>query len=45
VKAHLDAGADSVCVQVVSDTAYGGMSELHRDTWRKLAPALTSLSS
>jgi probable F420-dependent oxidoreductase len=45
VKAHLDAGADSVCVQVVSDTAYGGMSELHRDTWRELAPALTSLSS
>jgi len=44
VQAHLDAGADSVCIQVVSDAEYGGMRDLHRDTWRALAPALTSLS-
>jgi probable F420-dependent oxidoreductase len=44
VQAHLDAGADSVCIQVVSDAPYGGMAELHRDTWRALAPALTSLA-
>jgi probable F420-dependent oxidoreductase len=44
VQAHLDAGADSVCIQVVSDAEYGGMRVLHRDTWRALAPALTSLT-
>ena len=38
VQAHLDAGADSVCIQVVSDAEYGGMRDLHRDAWRALAP-------
>jgi probable F420-dependent oxidoreductase len=44
VQEHLDAGADGVCIQVVSDAPYGGMTELHRDTWRALAPALTGLA-
>jgi probable F420-dependent oxidoreductase len=38
VQAHLDAGADGVCVQVVDPD---GMTALPRDTWRRLAPALT----
>jgi hypothetical protein len=40
VKAHRDAGADSVCVQVLSA---GGMMAMTRDVWRILAPALTTL--
>ena len=40
VKAHRDAGADSVCVQVLSE---GGMVAMARPVWRDLAPALTSL--
>ena len=40
VKAHRDAGADSVCVQVLSE---GGMVAMARAVWRDLAPALTSL--
>src|SRR5438105_1073079 len=41
IKEHRDAGADSVCVQVVSDGDRGGMVGLHRPAWRDLAPALT----
>jgi probable F420-dependent oxidoreductase len=39
VKAHLDAGADHVCIQVV------GLPDREppRDHWRRLAPALTAL--
>jgi probable F420-dependent oxidoreductase len=38
VRAHLDAGADHVCVYVI-----GGSDEaLPLDAWRRLAPALTS---
>jgi probable F420-dependent oxidoreductase len=36
VKAHHDAGADHVCVQIVSATGLDG----ERDAWRKLAPVL-----
>lgn len=36
VKAHHDAGADHVCVQVVSGSGLEGA----RDAWRKLAPVL-----
>jgi probable F420-dependent oxidoreductase len=36
VKAHHDAGADHVCVQVVSGSGLDGA----REAWRKLAPAL-----
>ncbi|HVS68198.1 MAG TPA: LLM class F420-dependent oxidoreductase, partial [Mycobacteriales bacterium] len=36
VKEHRDAGADHVCIQVVSDDATA-----LRDQWRALAPALT----
>ena len=43
IKEHLDAGADSVCVQVVSDGDRGGMVGLHRQVGRDLAPALTRL--
>jgi probable F420-dependent oxidoreductase len=39
VQEHLDAGADSVCLQVVSE---GGMVDLPRQVWRALAPALTA---
>jgi probable F420-dependent oxidoreductase len=34
---HRDAGADHVCIQVISDEGL-----FPRDTWRRLAPALTS---
>ena len=34
VKAHLDAGADHVCVQVLNDPPI--------DAWRRLAPVLNS---
>jgi probable F420-dependent oxidoreductase len=40
VRDHLDAGADSVCVQVLSDAGWGA---LPRQEWRQLSPALTSL--
>lgn len=39
VQAHLDAGADHVCVQVLDSTA----TALPLPQWRALAPALTSL--
>lgn len=39
VRAHLDAGADHVCVQVLDSTA----TALPLPQWRALAPALTSL--
>jgi probable F420-dependent oxidoreductase len=39
VRAHLDAGADHVCIQALSDTP--GM--LPRAAWRALAPALRGL--
>jgi probable F420-dependent oxidoreductase len=41
VRAHLDAGADHVCLQVVG--ASGGDETLPLVAWRRLAPALTSL--
>jgi probable F420-dependent oxidoreductase len=39
VKAHLDAGADHVCIQVVGLPD----KEPPREQWRRLAPALTAL--
>jgi len=39
VRAHLDAGADHVCVEVLT----GDDNTLPLDAWRHLAPALTSL--
>ncbi len=44
VKDHLDAGADSVCIQVVSEGGIAGMTAVPRPVWRALAPALTELS-
>lgn len=41
VRAHLDAGADHVCIQVVG--ASDGDETLPLAAWRRLAPALTSL--
>jgi probable F420-dependent oxidoreductase len=38
VKAHRDAGASHVCVQVITDQ----QPVLPRDEWRRLAPALTA---
>jgi probable F420-dependent oxidoreductase len=43
VREHLGAGADSVCIQVLGDGEHGGMVDLRRDEWRRLAPALTTL--
>jgi probable F420-dependent oxidoreductase len=40
IREHRDAGADHVCVQVLSEQ---GMLQLPRQAWRTLAPALTSL--
>jgi 2-methylisocitrate lyase-like PEP mutase family enzyme len=40
VQAHLDAGADHVCVQVLDSNA----AALPMPQWRALAPALTSLT-
>jgi hypothetical protein len=37
VQAHLDAGADHVCVQVIPTT---GFTDVPRAEWRELAPAL-----
>ncbi|GIU88184.1 MAG: LLM class F420-dependent oxidoreductase [Acidimicrobiia bacterium] len=39
VQAHLDAGADHVCVQALSPE---GVTGLPLDAWRRLAPALTA---
>jgi probable F420-dependent oxidoreductase len=39
VRAHLDAGADHVCIQALSDTP----GALPRAAWRELAPALRGL--
>jgi probable F420-dependent oxidoreductase len=39
VQEHFDAGADHVCVQVVTPR---GMQQLPLDEWRALAPALTT---
>jgi probable F420-dependent oxidoreductase len=41
VQAHLDAGADHVCVQAITGTEH---SELPRAEWRALAPALVGLT-
>ena len=41
VQGHLDAGADHVCVQVLTDHPLEGPM----DTWRELAPAFRSLES
>jgi probable F420-dependent oxidoreductase len=41
VRAHLDAGADHVCIQVVGTG--DGDEALPLEAWRRLAPALTSL--
>lgn len=41
VQAHLDAGADHVCVQAITGTEH---SELSRAEWRALAPALVGLT-
>jgi probable F420-dependent oxidoreductase len=41
VRAHLDAGADHVCIQVIG--ASDGEESLPLVAWRRLAPALTSL--
>lgn len=40
VRAHLDAGADHVCVYVFGD----GDEALPLAAWRRLAPALTTLT-
>jgi 2-methylisocitrate lyase-like PEP mutase family enzyme len=41
VKAHLDAGADHVCVQALVD----GKRAVPVDEWREVAPALRELAS
>ena len=38
---HFDAGADHVCIQVVTER--GGVGKFPREQWRALAPALTRL--
>jgi probable F420-dependent oxidoreductase len=43
VQEHLDAGADGVCIQLLSAGSLAGMGDLHREQWRTLAPALTAL--
>jgi probable F420-dependent oxidoreductase len=40
VQDHLDAGADGVCIQVLSDAPMGGMAALPVEVYRELAPAL-----
>jgi len=40
VQAHLDAGADHVCIQVLTE---GGFTVVPRAEWRRLAPALVGL--
>jgi alkanesulfonate monooxygenase SsuD/methylene tetrahydromethanopterin reductase-like flavin-dependent oxidoreductase (luciferase family) len=39
VREHLDAGADHVCVEVLT----GDDTTIPLDAWRRLAPALTEL--
>jgi hypothetical protein len=41
VQAHLDAGADHVCVQAVTGAE---RTDLPRAEWRSLAPALVGLT-
>jgi probable F420-dependent oxidoreductase len=41
VRAHLDAGADHVCIQVLEET--GEMGGVPLDAWRRLAPTLPVL--
>jgi probable F420-dependent oxidoreductase len=41
VRAHLDAGADHVCVQVLS----GGRRDVPAEQWRTLAPALVAATT
>jgi probable F420-dependent oxidoreductase len=43
VRAHVDAGADGVCIQVATGDGLAGMTSLPREVWRELAPALTGL--
>jgi probable F420-dependent oxidoreductase len=43
VREHFDAGADSVCIQVIGAGDHGGMIDLRREEWRRLAPVLTTL--
>jgi probable F420-dependent oxidoreductase len=43
VRAHLDAGADHVCIQVVGADDGDGDETLPLVAWRRLAQALTSL--
>ena len=40
VREHRDAGADSVCIQVLQDGPMGGITSLPVDVYRELAPAL-----
>jgi probable F420-dependent oxidoreductase len=40
VQAHLDAGADHVCIQVVKGSPMTAQLEATQEVWRKLAPAL-----
>jgi probable F420-dependent oxidoreductase len=43
VREHFDAGADGVCIQMLTAAPLAGMGDLHRESWRALAPALTGL--
>jgi probable F420-dependent oxidoreductase len=43
VRAHFDAGADHVCIQVVTGSP-GGVAAFPREQWRALAPALVDLA-
>jgi hypothetical protein len=43
VREHFDAGADSICIQVIGAGDHGGMIDLRREEWRRLAPVLTTL--
>jgi probable F420-dependent oxidoreductase len=43
VRAHFDAGADHVCIQVVTGSP-GGVATFPREQWRALAPALVDLA-
>jgi len=44
VQEHFDAGADHVCIQVVTGER-GGVGTFPREQWRALAPALTQLAA
>jgi len=41
VRAHFDAGADHVCIQVLTDQPIG----FPMDEWRELAPAMGELGA